>query len=297
MNIQWRWSTTTSRFFGQPAEAVIECCRFAGLTGLEGDETTYAQSSEAARAADAAAFRAAGLEMETFHLPFNASDNLSAFYESERCASVRYQRVWMENAARMGARIGILHPCNGRSGVAVEGLDRYLAPLEKSLKELLAAADELNLVLAIENMPPGRHCRLGSRPEHLARFREVFGHARLKFCLDTGHALISMRERWPEFFAVMGDDLAAVHLHDTPGDRDLHLAPGHGRIDWTAVFRGMARSNYRGSPVWRRFRSISGRPTPRNRGAPWCGRPMSGCVGRKRPDDATALLPSEGGLI
>jgi len=62
-------------------------------------------------------------------------------------------------------------------------------------------------------------------------------------------------------------------------------------------FAGWPDRIIEGSPVWRRFRSISGRPTPRNRGVPWCGRPMSGCVGRKRPDDATALLPSEGGLI
>jgi sugar phosphate isomerase/epimerase len=35
----------------------------------------------------------------------------------------------------------------------------------------------------------------------------------------------------------MGTRLAAVHLNDNDGGRDLHIAPGNGRVDFAGVFR------------------------------------------------------------
>ena len=53
----------------------------------------------------------------------------------------------------------------------------------------------------------------------------------------------------------MGSRIAAYHLADNAGDRDSHLAPGHGRVDWTTVFRKAAEANYSGTmcietPPW-----------------------------------------------
>ena len=42
----------------------------------------------------------------------------------------------------------------------------------------------------------------------------------------------------------MGSRLVAYHLADNAGDRDSHLAPGHGRVDWSTVFRQAAAANY-----------------------------------------------------
>lgn len=246
MQKPWKWSTPTLRFRDRSLAEAAECCRAAGLAGLEGHRETYENHSVPELEAEARALRDAGLEMETFHLPFQAEDDLSAFYESNRRVAVARARRWMERAARLGARIGIAHPCNGRSGVRAEGLDPYLAALDRSLRELLPAAEPLGLDLAFENMPPNPHGRFGSLPEHFVRIRKAFGHPRLKFCLDTGHALIAARHRALDFFPAMGPDLAAFHLQDTAGDRDLHLAPGRGRIDWSPIFRNMAKRKYRG---------------------------------------------------
>lgn len=243
----WSWSTTTSRFPGLPVAEVCAIARSAGLSGLEGGETSFQGWSEAALMAAAAEYRSAGLVIDTFHLPFTATDDIAAFYETARRETVRRMRFWMERASLLGAKIGILHPSTCRFSTVVEGLDGYLAALEKSFAELLPAAEALGLTLALENMLPGEQGdRFGSRPEHFALLREKFGHPRLAFCLDTGHALVAGRERAADFPRVMGRELVAFHLQDNAGDRDSHLAPGHGRVDWPAVFRGMEALGYRG---------------------------------------------------
>lgn len=245
---EWSWSTTSSRFPGKEFPEIIALCREAGLSGLEGGEGDFDGFPEARLSAYASELRAAGLVMETFHLPFGWGDDIAAFYETSRRATVRKMRAWMERAALLGARIGILHPSTNRFSTDTEGIDRYLAALDRSFRELLPAAEQLSLTLALENMLPGDGGgRLGSRPGHFTLFRERFGHPRLKFCLDTGHALVSARGQAGDFFPAMGADLVAFHLQDTPGDRDAHLAPGHGRVDWVTVFRGMAGLGYRGT--------------------------------------------------
>lgn len=248
MERTWGWSTTTSRMPGKAIDEVVALCRAVGLAGLEGGESCFANCGMPELAQTGAALRAAGLAMQTFHLPFGAGDDIASFYETSRRATATKIRLWMERAAALGARIGILHPSTSRCSVDIEGLDPYMAALDKTFRELLPAAESLGMTLALENMLPGDAAggRLGSRPEHFILFRQRFGHANLGFCLDTGHALVALRERAAEFFDAMGSELVAFHLQDTPGDRDSHLAPGHGRVDWDVVFQRMARLEYRG---------------------------------------------------
>ena len=40
-----------------------------------------------------------------------------------------------------------------------------------------------------------------------------------------------------EILEAMGERVAAWHLADNAGDRDSHLAPGRGAVDWDGVFR------------------------------------------------------------
>jgi sugar phosphate isomerase/epimerase len=126
----------------------------------------------------------------------------------------------------------------------VEGVDRYLEQLGKSLEVLLPAAEKLGLTIALENLLPVT-C-FGFSPEHITRIRETFDHPHLGFCLDTGHALVSLGDAAAEIQDAMGDRLVAYHLADTAGDRDSHLAPGHGRVEWATVFRKAAEGGFSG---------------------------------------------------
>ena len=247
MQRTWTWSTTGYSFVNKPHEEIHRICQSAGLAGIEGARELFPTETEAELEAIGARYRAAGLQIDSFHLPFEGGDDLASFYETTRQQAVEKIRYWMERAALLGARIGVQHPSTSRFNTETEGLDRYMRQLGKSLEVLLPAAEKLGFTIALENMLPGEDgARLGSRPEHLARFSAEFGHPHLGFCLDTGHALVAGGgpEGADEFFEVMGPRMVAFHLADNAGDRDSHLAPGRGLVDWTRFFQRAREMGY-----------------------------------------------------
>ena len=144
---------------------------------------------------------------------------------------------------RSGHRSAIQHPTTSTFSVDDEGLDRFLRQLGKSLKTLLDVAEKNRFTIAIENM--GAKGKLGSQPEHFERFKQEFDHPNLGFCLDTGHAMMALGpERAGEFFGVMAPKIVAFHLADNAGDRDSHLAPRHGLVDWTGFFRRVSEIQF-----------------------------------------------------
>ncbi len=243
--LSWSWSTSGFGLTAKSHNEIIDLCRKAGLSGIEGVAPLFEGRDEAEIHAIVEQYREVGLRIDSFHLPFAPEDDIASFYETVRRKAVDRMARWIECAGRAGSRVVIQHPSTSRGSVDTDGLDNYLRALGKSMETLLSVADEHDLIVALENMLPGPDgARLASRPEHFERFRKEFGHPRLGFCLDTGHALVAGHERASEFFDAMKPSLAAFHLADNAGDRDSHLAPGHGRVDWDAVFGGMAEIGF-----------------------------------------------------
>lgn len=237
MKKSWTWSVYISPFIGQPPEVILNTCRHAGLTYVDGTYRFFQNYTDSEMDAFAERFRQGGITIETFHLPFTPADDVTSFYETVRRGAVDRIKIWMEKASRMGASVGILHPTTTGYNVDVEGLDRYLSQLGRSLDVLLPAAERLGFTIAIENLPPAQG-RFGSHPGHFQAIAENFAHPSLGFCLDTGHALVAAAPgEAGDYLDVMADHLAAFHLTDNAGDRDSHLAPGHGLVDWDPVFR------------------------------------------------------------
>jgi sugar phosphate isomerase/epimerase len=54
-------------------------------------------------------------------------------------------------------------------------------------------------------------------------------------CFDIGHAHIE--EGVGPSFEAMKDHLVSSHIHDNHGDKDEHLLPFDGTIDWDAALR------------------------------------------------------------
>lgn len=246
MQKNWIWSTTGHGFDSKTHDEVIALCRGSGLAGLEGAPGQFEGLRDDELEAVGARYREAGVRIETFHLPM--PPDIAGFYETDRRAAVETIRTWIERSARLGATIGIQHPSSSHRSVDVEDLEQCFRQLGRSLETLLPVAESLNFRIALENMLPGpAGGRLGSRPEHFERFIREFAHPNLGFVLDTGHALVAGGPaRADEFHQVMAPHMIAYHLADNAGDRDSHLAPGHGLVDWNKVFQGAARIGYSG---------------------------------------------------
>lgn len=186
------------------------------------------------------------LSASSLHAPFYADLSeakkgrwlsLSAPDAEARAAAIQKTLASMRALRPLGARVAVLHP--GAPGKAGEKDSREA--LEESLARLLPAAEALDAVLAIENIPAA----LG-RAEPLARFVEDIDHPRLKICIDAGHALITEGERVRQAVERLAPLCAAVHLHDNDGRSDAHLIPGEGALAWRPFFAALDARGYRG---------------------------------------------------
>ena len=243
MKKTWTWSVHVSPFAGQAPETILESCKIAGLTSIDGTYRFFKEQSETKISAFGKLFKEGGVSIETFHLPFDSADDICSFYETTRRKAVDKVIHWMETASSLGATVGIQHSSTLNYKVDIEGIDNYMKQLGKSLATLLKKGESLGFTIALENQAsPGRFT---SRPEHLATIWQNFGHPNLGFCLDTGHALLALGpEKAHDFLEVMAPHMVAFHLADNAGDRDSHLAPGHGLVDWDPVFRKAAEIEF-----------------------------------------------------
>ncbi|MBO7430071.1 MAG: sugar phosphate isomerase/epimerase [Spirochaetia bacterium] len=230
---------------------ILKTAGFYGLEGWAGHGFFDGSVEDLAKVGEA--FKAAGLVINTFHLPYEQPvlDDIAALYELDRTRAVERMKIWIEKAAACGAKIGILHPTtraavNGLScyDVEKEGLDRICAQANKSLQTMLKFSEQFDFKIAIENMPPRSGGRLGSKNEHILKLYEENRHPNLGFCLDTGHALLSYGKDAMKAYYAMEDHLIAFHLADNAGDRDSHLLPGHGRFPWDDFFRALNKRGF-----------------------------------------------------
>jgi len=236
---RWTYSAHGPSFHHRSHEEIRTLCRNAGFSGIEAHAKLFPDMDGDAIEEEGRRYRAAGLKIDSFHLPYGVADDVAALYETGRRAAVETMKTTLHAAARLGARVAILHPSTARLDLRVESFDTCLRALGRSLEELLPLAETLNIVIALENLPSADMERFGTLPEHFCRFHEQFAHPNLGFCLDTGHALISRHAHAAEFHDAMKPAIAAFHLEDNAGDRDSHLAPGRGLVNWSEVARYM----------------------------------------------------------
>jgi sugar phosphate isomerase/epimerase len=102
-----------------------------------------------------------------------------------------------------------------------------------SLEHLILHAHHAGVVISLENT----NTEMGE-PAYLRNFVEETRLAGLRFNFDIGHAHLAdgpEDERIEKSFAPMRELIAGVHLHDNHGEKDEHLAPYDGTIEWPAA--------------------------------------------------------------
>jgi sugar phosphate isomerase/epimerase len=116
-----------------------------------------------------------------------------------------------------------------------------------SLEHLVLHAHHAGVTLAVENTTS----EMGA-PAYLRAFVDETRLTGLRFNFDIGHANLadgSAEERMEKSFAPLRDLVASVHLHDNHGDKDEHLPPYDGSIDWSAAIPLLKSSPSENLPV------------------------------------------------
>ena len=99
---------------------------------------------------------------------------------------------------------------------------------------LLKIARDEGVTICLENMPMP-DLPLGKTGDVLSFVEELSG-PNFRICLDTGHCAVCGESPAQAVRAIGREYLAALHVHDNDGRRDLHMLPWRGVIDW-ADFR------------------------------------------------------------
>jgi len=116
-----------------------------------------------------------------------------------------------------------------------------------SLEHLVLHAHHAGVTLAVENTTS----EMGD-PAYLRAFVDETRLTGLRFNFDIGHANLAdgpAEERMEKGFAPLRDLVASVHLHDNHGDKDEHLPPYDGSIDWNAAIPLLKSSPIENLPI------------------------------------------------
>ena len=93
-----------------------------------------------------------------------------------------------------------------------------------SLEHLNIYAKERGVSILLENIPNEL-----TAPERLIRFMH-YTHMGLRVCFDTGHAHMTCGV--DQAFEVLKEHIVSTHVHDNWKEKDEHLLPFAGGIDW-----------------------------------------------------------------
>ena len=101
-----------------------------------------------------------------------------------------------------------------------------------SIEHLRAFARPLGVTLLIENTPSDL-----ATPEKIKELLKALHYPDLGVCFDTGHA--HMMSSVHQAFDLLGERVRSTHVHDNRRDRDTHLWPGEGDIDWNQTMQSL----------------------------------------------------------
>ena len=177
-----------------------------------------------------------GLTLTSLHAP--TSRDLSATRESGQplsiCEVERVRRI--EAMDELKRAIDIAEDLPFPRMIFHMGGTRETADLRKrdaafsSLEHLILHAKHVGVTICVENTTS----EMGD-PAYLRAFYDETRLTGLRFNFDIGHAFLAdgpENERVEKGFAPLRDLVAGAHIHDNHGEKDEHLPPYEGAIDW-----------------------------------------------------------------
>ena len=129
-----------------------------------------------------------------------------------------------------------------------------------TLEHLVLHAHHAGVTICVENTTS----EMGD-PNYLRAFVDETRLTGLRFNFDIGHAHLAELpedERIEKSFAPLRDLVASVHLHDNHGDKDEHIPPFDGSIDWPAAIELLKTSPDANLPIVLELKEKTGPEAP-----------------------------------
>ena len=176
-------------------------------------------------------FKSGTVEFHSMHSPIFTTNNFARSTEPplnivdgekrRRIEAMDEIKRALEVAEQIPFRFLVQHIGNSNESDSPRKFEDALS----SIEHLRAFARPLGVTLLLENIPNEL-----SAPERLMELLKALHYPDLGICFDAGHA--HLEGTVAAAFAVLKDRVRSTHLHDNKKDRDSHLWPGEGGIDW-----------------------------------------------------------------
>jgi sugar phosphate isomerase/epimerase len=185
-------------------------------------------------------FRTSGVPLHSVHSPMFADYewgrtgappiNVTSTDRAARIEAMDEVKRALEIAEQIPFRFLVQHLGTGNETFD----DRKFEAAMTSIEHLRAFAKPLGVRILLENIPNEM-----STPDKLVEFIQASHFDDVGVCFDIGHAHIMSNVA--EAFEILKDHIRSTHLHDNAKDKDSHLWPGKGSINWTEAMQ-MLRS-------------------------------------------------------
>lgn len=146
--------------------------------------------------------------------------------------------------AVIGSPNWIIHPLMPFGADTDEQAERMIEINREVFREICEYAKTMGITVCLENMP---FLKLPiASVSSVVNFVREQGYDNLKMCLDTGHSAV-FGDNLGDAARLVGKDLlAALHVHDNDGKRDLHWRPEEGVIDWYGFTSALSEIGFEG---------------------------------------------------
>jgi len=176
-------------------------------------------------------FRTSGIPLNSVHSPMYADYesgrtgappvNVASTDRAQRIAAMDEIKRALEIAEQIPFKFLVQHLGTGNESFD----DRKFEAAMTSVEHLRAFAKPLGVRLLLENIPNEL-----STPDKLVEFIHSSHFDDVGVCFDFGHAHIMSNVA--EGFEILRSHIRSTHVHDNAKDRDSHLWPGEGSINW-----------------------------------------------------------------
>lgn len=237
--------SVSTAFFGRCAPDLIHFYGEAGIDAIELASLAPARIDEYDFAGIRRECDKYGVELRSFHLPFNREQNIGHPDAELRARSLEVYKHSIDIAASIGAKICVVHPSSEPNEDEMrEALFSYCA---ENLAVLCEYANKHGIELAMENLP--RTC-LCNTPDEVIRMLTLIPN--LKTCFDMNHFLpwkgivpdnVGYIYRLKE---EVGDRLVTMHASDYDFVDERHMFPLDGQNDWRGIIRALIDTGYNG---------------------------------------------------
>lgn len=224
-------------------------CRGAGFRYVDYSPDYKAENWKEFAERDREALDRAGIIVEQTHAPFNRYGS-----HPEELFPVYYQRLF-EASEILGAKYVVVHADEYRTTDHYDEQEiqdfayDFLAPyVEYAKKNGMTVAIENVFEDAIRRCPQiDGKSRFTSRIHELTGLLERFNDPAVQCCWDFGHASCAFgADNMLEPMKQIGKYLCCTHVHDNYYNKDLHLTPFLGNVNWEAHMAALKEMGYQG---------------------------------------------------